>query len=147
MSDVQKRKQEDVKKGQEMGKRSTIQFQSGRGVKPGQSAAGVSGSGTGAGRASGNGAGASALASAANPASAGNTAERRSENERRDRDKVRQRQRDGDRDKERRDRVGRDRPREGLSGKYRDTLGFGRDRDGGWDERDMKKEKPKYRYY
>ncbi|KAK1922375.1 HCNGP-like protein-domain-containing protein [Papiliotrema laurentii] len=120
MAEEQRRRQEETKRGQEAGKRTAIAFQSGRKDRD-------EGAGVGGGRERER-----------------EREERRERDGRRDRDRERRgdRQRDRDRDRQ----VERERPRQG-DGKYRDTLGLARDRDGGWDERDMRKDKPKYRYY
>jgi hypothetical protein len=119
MSEDQKRMQEQAKVRQEVGKRSTIAFQPGKSGRDKDGERYETGGGNGRGRL---------------------------DDKKREKDRESRRERERDRE---RDRYRPDRPRDvGSSSKYSNTLGFGRrDREGGWDERDMTKEKPKYRYY
>jgi len=119
MSEAQKRMQEETKARQEVGKRSAIAFQPG---KSGRERAGETHK-----RDGGSG---------------------KVQNSEKPRVKDRESRSERERDRET-DRYRPDRPRDvASSGKYSNTLGFGRrNREGGWDERDMTKEKPKYRYY
>ena len=63
-------------------------------------------------------------------------------------DGASKRDREGERTRDReRERDGAQRDRGKGNGRFGDTLGLARDRDGGWDERDMSRDKPRYRYY